>query len=54
MIIENIDNFTTEFKKRENSLEDLLINYVNKNLLNAIDKFKNTISRILCKRCWKK
>lgn len=44
MIIENIDNFTTEFKKRENSLEDLLINYVNKNLLNAIDKFKNTIN----------
>ena len=44
MLTENIENFTSEYKKRESSLDDLLINYVNKNLIGAIEKFRNAIS----------
>ena len=40
---ENLKSFSSEFKKSQNSLNDLIINYINKNLLNAIEKFKSTI-----------
>ena len=40
---DNLSSFSSEFKKSQNSLNDLIINYINKNLINAIEKFKNII-----------
>ncbi len=40
---ENLKSFSSEFKKSQNSLNDLIINYINKNLLNAIEKFKSAM-----------
>ena len=43
-LIDNTETFTNEFKKRESSLDDILMNYINKNLINAIEKFKQNIT----------
>ena len=43
-IEDNLQIFNTEFKKSQNSFNDLIINYLSKNIINSIEKFKNIIN----------
>jgi serine/threonine protein kinase len=43
-IDDNLQMFNTEFKKSQNSFNDLIINYLSKNIINSIEKFKNVIN----------
>ena len=43
-INDNLQIFHTEFKKNQNYFNDLIINYLSKNLINSIEKFKNIIN----------
>ena len=43
-IDDNLQMFNTEFKKSQNSFNDLIINYLSKNIINSIEKFHNVIN----------